>query len=192
MHEDPWLERWIVRAVASCGAAPVLELGCGSGADTAVLARSGLEIVALELDAKAAERARKAAPSATVLCRDLRDPWPVARDGYGAVVASLSLHYFPWAETTSLVARIREALRPGGLLLCRLNSTEDHHYGASGHPKIEDDYYLVEGEPKRFFDAPAVERLFATGWRPVSREHYVTDKYANPKALWEIVLERDG
>ncbi|MBK8321491.1 MAG: class I SAM-dependent methyltransferase [Betaproteobacteria bacterium] len=192
MHEDPWLERWIVRTVASCGAAPVLELGCGSGADTAVLAGAGLEVIALELDAKAADRARQAAPSATVLSRDIRDPWPVARDGYGAVVASLSLHYFPWADTMALVARIREALRPGGLLLCRLNSTEDYHYGASGHPKIEDDYYLVEGEPKRFFDAVAVDRLFATGWRAISKEHYVTAKYANPKALWEIVLERDA
>jgi len=90
MHDDPWLERRIARTVADCGSAPVLALGCGPGADTAVLARAGLEIVALELDAQAAER------------------------------------------------------------------------------------------------------LFATGWRPVSREHYVTGKYANPKALWEIVLERDG
>ena len=192
MHDDPWLNRWLALAVARCGAAPVLELGCGSGADTVVLARAGLEIVAIERDAQAAERTRQAAPAATVLCRDIRDPWPVARDGYGAVVASLSLHYFPWPETMALAARVREALRPGGLLLCRLNSTEDHHYGASGHPAIEDGYHLVEGEPKRFFDEAAVDRLFATGWRAISKEHYVTAKYEHPKALWEIVLERDA
>lgn len=170
----------------------MLELGCGRGADTATLGGVGLEVVALELDAQAAEQARRSAPSATVLCRDIRDPWPVARDGYGLVVASLSLHYFPWLETAALVARIHGALRPDGLLLCRLNSTEDHHFGASGHPAIEDGYHLVEGEPKRFFDAAAVDRLFANGWRPIAREHYVTDKYPMPKALWEVVLERAG
>ena len=108
----------------------------------------------------------------------------------GLVVASLSLHYFPWAETQAIVTRIHAALRPGGLLLCRLNSTEDRNFGATGHPEIEPHYYLVDGEPKRFFDRPAVVALFAEGWKQLSLEHFVTRKYVRSKALWEAVLER--
>ena len=89
-----------------------------------------------------------------------------------------------------LVERIRSALRPGGILLCRLNSTEDHNFGASGHPEIEANFYLVEGEPKRFFNQNAVESLFATGWNILSLEHFDTSKYVKTKTLWEVVLER--
>lgn len=112
----------------------------------------------------------------------------------GLIVASLSLHYFPWAETVALAQQVRTRLCPGGLLLCRLNSTQDHHYGASGHPPVgssEDNYFLVDGSPKRFFDQVAVMRLFATGWRVISMEHQFIDRYEHPKGAWEVVLERE-
>jgi hypothetical protein len=102
------------------------------------------------------------------------------------------LHYFAWLETVALVSRIRDALRSGGLLLCRVNSTKDHNHGASGHPQIEPNFYMVSGERKRFFDEKSVLELFAAGWRRLSVEHFVTHKYAMPKALWEVVLERDA
>ncbi|SUX56316.1 hypothetical protein [Chromobacterium vaccinii] len=89
-----------------------------------------------------------------------------------------------------IAERIRQCLPPGGKLLCRLNATDDHHYGASGHPEIAPDYYLVDGAPKRFFDERAVRELFADGWRILSLEHRVSGKYALPKALWEAALER--
>ncbi len=128
-------------------------------------------------------------PSATFHCQDLRAPFPLAPGSAGAVVASLSLHYFPWPETLALAARIRDALRPGGVLLCRLNSTNDHNFGASGHPEIEPRYYQVDGEPKRFFDRADVERMFATGWRMLSIEEMTIHRYALPKVAWEAVLE---
>ena len=106
------------------------------------------------------------------------------------VVASLSLHYFPWSETEALSARIRGLLEPSGVLLCRLNSTNDHHFGASGHPRIDDDYYLVDGEPKRFFDRPAIDRLFSSGWRMISAEERTIDRYDLPKVVRQVALEK--
>ena len=135
---------------------------------------------------------RERSAGAPVVCQDLLAPFPAGPGSTGAVVASLSLHYFPWPATQALMDRIRATLRPGGLLLCRLNSTNDHHFGASGHPKLEDSYYLVSGASKRFFDAGSVARLFALGWRTLSTEEQVTGKYGSPKALWEVVLEKAG
>ena len=80
-------------------------------------------------------------------------------------------------------------LRPGGVLLCRLNSTNDHEFGASGHAEIEPHYYMVDGEPKRFFDRAAVERLFASGWRILGLEEHIIHRYDRPKSAWEAVLE---
>lgn len=190
MLHDPWLTRWLPKLQHTAGARPVLEIGCGTGADTATLVNAGLAVVAFDLSAASAAATRLRVPKARVLCQDVRDPFPLADGEAGAVVASLSLHYFAWAETLELVRRIRQVLAPGGLLLCRLNSTEDRHFGASGHPEIEPNYYRVDGQPKRFFDEAAVNELFASGWQLVSREHQVTAKYVRPKSLWEVVAQR--
>jgi SAM-dependent methyltransferase len=170
----------------------VLELGCGGGRDTATLVEAGHCVVAVELSAQAAAKAKDRVPSAEIHCQDIRVPFPVGDDRVGVVLASLSLHYFSWPETTVLVERIREVLRPSGVLLCRLNSINDHHFGASGHPPIAENYYLVDGEPKRFFDRVAVDRLFASGWSTLGIEERMIDRYDHPKAVWEIVLQRDG
>ncbi len=191
MLTDPWLKRWLALAASHAGDGPVLEVGCGHGDDTVVLAGAGLRVTAFDLSRAAIAVARARVPSATITRRDIRDPFPLEAQQAGLVLASLSLHYFGWEETRAIVERVREVLRPGGLLLCRLNSTEDHHYGASGHPEIEPNFFLVDGEPKRFFDEAAVHALFSSGWRQLSLEHFVTRKYLQSKALWEVVLTRD-
>lgn len=190
MFPDPWLDRWLPLVVERAGTGPVFEIGCGHGDDTAVLAGAGLGVVAFDLSPAAVAAARLRVPSATIDCRDVRDAFPDAVRDVGVVVASLSLHYFPWAETVALVQRIRSVLRPGGVLLCRLNSTEDRNFGATGNPEIEQNYFLVDGQPKRFFDRDAVCSLFVDGWVRLSLEHFMTRKYVRKKALWEAVLER--
>ncbi len=167
--------------------APILELGCGSGQDTATLSAAGHRVVGIDLSPERIAKARQRVPSADFHCQDLRAPFPLAEAG--AVVASLSLHYFAWDETVALAARVREVLRPGGLLLCRLNSTNDIHYGATGHPEIAPHFYDVEGERKRFFDRADVERLFGAGWRFLALEETVVRRYEHPKSCWEAVLE---
>jgi SAM-dependent methyltransferase len=191
---DPWLDRWLPLITQRARHAAVLELGCGSGHDTATLTAAGFCVVAVEIDPASIARARKRAPAARIFCQDLRQPLPppTAGTGFDAVIASLSLHYFPWEETLRIVERVRDALGSGGLFLCRLNSTDDRHFGAIGHREIAPNYYMVHGSPKRFFDEPSVDALFSTGWRIRSKAHFTTHKYVVPKALWELVLERDA
>jgi SAM-dependent methyltransferase len=189
---DRWLGRWLPLVAAHAGGRPVLELGCGGGRDTVTLVEAGHRVVAVELSADAVARAKERVPSAEVHCQDIRAPFPVGDGGADVVLASLSLHYFSWPQTTALVERIRQVLRPSGVLLCRLNSSNDHHFGASGHPPIAENYYLVDGEPKRFFDRAAVDRLFASGWSTLGVEERMIDRYDHPKAVWEVVLQRDG
>jgi SAM-dependent methyltransferase len=186
--KDPWLARWLKLIGERAGGLSVLELGCGGGRDTEVLAAAGHRVVAVDLSPDSVAKARTRVPQAEFHCQDIRAPFPV--DAAGVVVASLSLHYFPWPETEALVGRIRRVLSPAGVLLCRLNSTNDHHFGASGHPPIDENFYLVDGAPKRFFDRAAVARLFSSGWRMQSAEERTIDRYDLPKSAWEVVLEK--
>ncbi len=190
MHTDPWLDRWLPLLQHRADDIPVLEIGCGSGADTRTLLDAGLNVYGFDLSAEAVALAKVRAPGARVDVRDTRDEFPSEVLGTAVIVASLSLHYFPWEVTVSLIERIRRTLRPGGLLVCRLNSTQDANFGASGHPELEPNYYLVDGAPKRFFDKPAIEVLFKDGWRFLALEHFTTNKYSKPKALWELLCER--
>ena len=185
---DPWLRSWLSLIAERSNGLPILELGCGAGRDSETLVAAGYQVVGVELSDKAVERARERVPRATFHCRDIREAFPV--DRAGVVVASLSLHYFPWPETETLVERVRQTLSPDGVLLCRLNSTNDHHFGASGHPEIDRHYYRVDGAPKRFFDEADVDRLFAHGWRTLHKTERVIDRYDQPKSVWQIVVER--
>jgi SAM-dependent methyltransferase len=190
---DPWLDRWLGLVAERAGTAPVLELGCGTGRDTAVLVQAGLRVVGIELSTESVAAAQARVPhGAEFHCRDFREPFPMADGSAGVVLASLSLHYFEWDETLALAGRIRRVLRPGGVLLCRLNSVNDFAHGASGPPpEGEDSFYLVDGMPKRFFDRVMVERLFTGGWRMRHLEELTVERYAQPKVLWEAVLERE-
>jgi SAM-dependent methyltransferase len=186
---DPWLERWLPLVVERAGGMPVLELGCGSGRDSSILANAGLTVTGIDRSAQALVEARARVPSGTFYEGDIRDGFPDIR-GFGAILASLVLHYFTWDETAELAQRLWCCLRRGGVLLVRVNSTEDHEYGASGHPEIAANYYLVDGKPKRFFDREGVLRLFAGEWRFLHLEQQVIQRYARLKVVWEAVLER--
>lgn len=190
MSADSWLEPLLPLLLERIGSTPVLELGCGSGRDTSVLAAAGCRVVGVDISPQAITKAKARVPSGEFHCQDLRAAFPPATMRVGVVVASLSLHYFSWNETRAIVERVRETLLPGGVLLCRLNSTNDHHYGASGHPEIEPSYYLVDGQPKRFFSRAAVVELFSPGWHVRRLEEKVIDRYDHPKSVWEAVLER--
>lgn len=192
MLHDPWLTRWLPVLKEAAGTRPVLEIGCGMGADTSTLVAAGLRVVAFDISPVSVAATRLRVPAAKVVCQDARSPFPVEPGQAGAVVASLSLHYFAWAETLELVQRIMSTLPHGGIFLCRLNSTEDTNFGAAGHPAIEENYYLVDGQPKRFFDERAVSELFARGWKLLSKEHQTTNKYVQTKALWEVAALRDA
>ncbi|HKH11090.1 MAG TPA: class I SAM-dependent methyltransferase, partial [Rubrobacter sp.] len=114
--EDGWLERRL-SLLDSHRDAPVLDLGCGAGEDARFLSRRGFRVVAADFSQKALEITGRRAPEAETKRVDLVRglPFPDAR--FGAVVASLSLHYFPWPKTVEVLEDVRRCLVPGGLLL---------------------------------------------------------------------------
>lgn len=184
---DDWLKRWLPVVAPLARQGVVLELGCGRGEDTALLCEAGLNVCAVDLSESWLELARGRAPKATFHCQDLRDPFPIAQTN--VVIASLSLHYFDWAQTLQIIGRIQATLTPGGILLCRLNSTRDTHFGARGHEEIEPDFYRVNGQTKRFFNEPAIRAAF-DGWKVRHIEECLSYRYVLPKHVWEVVLER--
>jgi SAM-dependent methyltransferase len=135
--EDPAL-RWTFDAVADsydgvrpelpagllaeleslAGLAPggrVLEVGCGPGRETRLLAERGHEIVAVEVGARFAELARRnlaAYPGVTVEQAAFED-WPVPERPFDALVAFFAWH---WVDRERGLAQAAAAVRPGGAI----------------------------------------------------------------------------
>lgn len=187
------MERWLPALRDAAEGGPVLELGCDTGGDTAWLAAQGFGVVAGDISESSLRACAATVPSARLLQLDLRAPLPFAGAAFGAIVASLCLHYFDWASTERAVAEVRRCLAPGGLLLCRLNSVNDVHHGAGQGEEIEPHYWRVHAtysECKRFFDSADVQRLFAAGWDAVSVDELANDRYGKPKIAWEVILRK--
>ncbi len=184
---DPWLQRWVPLLLQVSQAHPVLEIGCGPGEDTRVMIDAGLAVTAFDLSAKAIAKAARRVPAARFHCQDVRDPFPLVQAG--AVVASLSLHYFDWPQTLEIIGRIGQTLVPGGVLLCRMNSTKDVNFGAQGHAEIARNFFLVHGEPKRFFDEASLREAFV-GWHVLAMEEKTSHRFGLPKVVWELALQR--
>lgn len=192
LPSDPWLERWLPLIREHAGGSAVLELGCGTGVDTKTLVDAGLSVLATDISAEAIAQAMQVAPAAVFSTQDVRHAFPVGLASTGVILASLSLHYFPWRDTQQIFERIAKTLMPDGLFLCRLNSTDDVHFGARGYPELEPDLFLVDGQPKRFFTREAIEKLIGSTWQVHSLEPCTTGKYGKPKALWELACTKSA
>src|SRR6202030_4344737 len=91
----------------------ILDLGCGTGALTAELARSGAELTGVDGSPEMIAEARKKYPQLRFEVSDARAlPF---RAEFDAVFSNAALHWIPEAE--SVVQGIARALKPGGRFL---------------------------------------------------------------------------
>jgi len=157
----------------------VLELGCGPGIDTTVISRYASHVVACDQACDA-----DAVSQTTVL--DHSQPLPFDDATFDAVVASLCLHYFTVEVTMQIAAEIVRVLKVGGGFICRVNSSKDVNYGATGYSEIEDGLYLVNGSPKRFFTEEDVHDLLLGGFSLRDINHVGIDRYQKTKYVWQF------
>ncbi len=194
MNRDSWLTQWLPVFDELLVDQPILELGCGHGLDTAQLVSQGYQVVATDVSDRQLADCGMRAPGAILMRHDLRQPLPFPDAHFPVVIASLCLHYFPWQQTVAIVDEIHRCIPNGGLLLCRVNSTQDVHFGATDNPVIdwehEGAFYQVRDRQKRFFTEKSVWSLFANGWQMVSLSETTIDRYAKDKTVWEAILRR--
>jgi SAM-dependent methyltransferase len=188
MKTDHWLDTWLelIKQRTANAREHVLELGCGSGRDTLELLNAGCSVIASDLSTENLSLTQLAAPRADKVQLDHSQPLPFASHSIDVIIASLSLHYFPWTVTLQIASELHRCLKANGILLARFNSTNDHHYGASSELEIEPNFYHVRASTKRFFDEPAV-RTMLQGWDIQFLKENVIHRYEKPKSVWEVM-----
>jgi len=109
------LDAQVTRAtLAGLSATRILELGCGTGKNTAFLAGIGAPLLALDFAAGMIRQARARVPAAHVAfaVADLTQPWPVAAGSVDLIVCNLVLEHI--ADLSFIFAEAARCLAPGG------------------------------------------------------------------------------
>ncbi len=93
-----------------------LEIGCGTGALSHALAAHSDHVLALDLSPEMIRVARQREPQLANVEFEIADAasWPFPRERFDCVASIATLHHL---EPRALLARMRDALRPGGVLL---------------------------------------------------------------------------
>jgi len=143
------------RAPLAVDGGDVLELGCGTGKNTAWLAERARTVVALDFSAGMLARARERVRTASVsfVRHDVRDPWPVPGAACDVVIGNLVLEHVE--ELAPVYREAARVLRPGGrLFLCEL------------HP-----YRQWRGGQARFTDEATGEAVRVTAYVHTAAEY---------------------
>lgn len=169
-HFVPYLDRYAVTTL--------LDLGCGTGADSLFLARRGLQVSGLDYSRVALRRARAKAHAAslTVAFRhgDMAQPLPFADATFGAVMSNVALHSFGDQPLRQIVHEVQRVLHPTGLVLLHLNALDDMPLRARRYPPVEQlgpHYYReAHGQTMHFFGEDDCRSLFS-GWMILELTH---------------------
>lgn len=171
-------------------AGSVLEIGSGMGYDTRYLLDEGCRVTSLDFSWNALQQVARRLTSAQLVNASLPYPLPFCAESFDVVVAGLSLHYFPWQETLNIIQEIGRVLRPRGLLLFRVNSTEDIAHGAGRGQEMEPNLFYHEGRYKRFFTEEMCRKLFDASWHIERLIPWTETRYGSIKPTWMGVVRR--
>ena len=126
--------------------ARVLELGCGAGIPMTAALADGRDVTGVDISAAQIGLARANVPGATFLQADMTAvSFPPA--SFDAVVAFYSLTHVPRDDVPPLLGRIREWLRPGGVLVATMGVEDDP--GGIEHDWLGVDMYFSHFSARR-------------------------------------------
>lgn len=170
----------------------IIDLGCGIGNDTLYLRNMGKDVVSCDFSKIALAILKKEIPDAITMNFDMTSEFPIAKESTDLVIANLSLHYFDEKTTFEIIGKIRNILKPKGVLIFRVNSVNDGNYGADSLNEIEHHFYNALNIKKRFFDEDDIKYFFKD-WNIVycEEERFVTKVHEVSKAVWEVVVIKE-
>ena len=98
----------------------VLELGCGTGKNTAWLAERARRVIAMDFSSGMLGVARSRTPSAQFIQHDIRTEWPVDTSSVDVVIGDLVLEHVEAVDF--IFAEAARVMRPGGrVFFCELH-----------------------------------------------------------------------
>lgn len=157
---DNWLDEY--REILDINKeGPILDLGCGLGANTLYLKERGYEVLAADFSEEALKSIRKNIGNVRTMNINMLHDFPLKDELFFVIIADLSLHYFDDQTTKNLMKEIKRVLKRGGVLLARVARIDDYNFGACEGEELEHHFYFEGAYTKRFFDDEDVRKYFS-------------------------------
>jgi SAM-dependent methyltransferase len=176
-----------------------LDLGCGLGYESLVLARAGIDVLGIDHSSVAVDHAQqmtlRLGACATFQQGDAAQPLPLEDNQVGAVVSNMVLHSFPEQVLRKIIDEIERCVEPGGYLLFTANSTDDIPlrtvFQAPATLTSANFYELAGGQTIHFLSEALIRELLS-GWTIHALEPRVS-KDANGVAIkhfWKCIAQK--
>jgi SAM-dependent methyltransferase len=154
------LEEWVPKAPIG----RALDLGAGEGETARWLAERGFQVDAVEADPQALSRLARASAGWPITPHhaDLLD-FSLPLESYALIVAQAVLHFLPPSRLPALAAGLCRALRPGGVLIAEVLTTDDPGRAAfrrQAHTEIEPNTFQASFGLMHYFRPLELQRLF--------------------------------
>lgn len=147
----------------------VLDIGCGTGEHTILLARLGYDVLGVDASGPAIERARENAERHGVAARfAVADAMRLDSGPYDTILDSALFHIFDDTDRPRYVRSLHAACRPGGYVYVLALSDE----GPSVGPEVSEDTVRAA-----FGDGWDLENLSRTTYRARNRETGVVEDF---------------
>ncbi len=185
---DNWLTDYETE-IEKC-TTPIIDLGCGLGNNTLYLLEKGKEVVACDYAEVAIKTIEKEMPKAQTKLFDMTQKFPFQDNYTDIVIADLCIHYFTEEVTKNIIQEIRRILRLNGILIFRVNSTQDSNFIAH-HEKIDNNFIWQEKwkKSKRLFDEKSI-RDFFKDWKIEKMKQEKMLRYEFEKLVWNCVVRK--
>lgn len=161
----------------------IIDLGCGEGGNAFDLHNKGYQVIACDFSKVVLDRIKNRNPDIKINCFDMSKGLPYATNSVGAIIASLSTHYFNSKETKQLYHELYRCLKLGGYYIYMVNSYKEFQRNQKNMIRpLEKDFYLMcNGKKKRYFNANSIaELLISSGFETIENEE-VELKFAGIK-----------
>lgn len=184
---ESWLKDW-QHLFAEIEQLSVLDIGCGSGADSLFLSSLSFQVVSIDFSFNALKKLKSSEKNIFPVLTDLNNPIPFKSEKFSIINASLSLHYFEYGKTKTILKNISSLLLPEGIFFSRFNSSNDLNHGAEGKSNLKSE---IRENEKRFFDRNDLEELFAD-WKIIHFQEKRIEYYGKEKVVWEVISVIDN
>ncbi len=191
---DNWLDDYNV-ILNSNRSVEILDFGCGIGADTLYLIERGFNVLSCDFSQEALRSIREHIPNSKTKYLDMLEKFPFHDESYSLIIADLSLHYFDNDTTIHIMNEIRRILKRNGILLARVASINDVHFGTGVGEQLEKNFYFEGDYTKRFFDQEDINRYFGIIGDLESFETSMLrneEEYRKPKMLYQVRAKKRG
>lgn len=164
----------VVMEAAGQPEGPLLELGCGAGNVSLILARHGFDVYGIDIAPTAVRWAAEEDRIRHVLQGDVC-ALPYASNRFGIAIDSHCWHCIIGADRVAFLHEVHRTLKPGGLLIvmtkCGVPQNPDYPFDPVSRCRIEN------GRPTRYWGTrdALLEELRAAGFDVVYEKVYAFD-----------------